>query len=196
MLPSTSAWVWLAAMCGPDQDFDNHPSSGSSVIRARISALARKTAEQAKKEVLASAAMVTVVDDREGDIYPKWATEHAREGSVPQDNFHLLTRAMVDRRLANPEAGGVTRFGVEAVHRRIGDQPDNQEMPQRPADHAEISAKLRPRQVVTPVVRPRDTGVAAGHRARWVSRLACGERQPGRRRKPAVRQPGAPNRRR
>ena len=36
-----------------------------------------ETAEQAK-EVLASAAMVTVVDDREGDIYPKWAAEHAR----------------------------------------------------------------------------------------------------------------------
>ena len=50
-----------------------------------------ETAEQAKK-VLASAAMVTVVDDREGDIYPKWA-------SVPRAGFHLLTRAMVDRRL-------------------------------------------------------------------------------------------------
>ena len=56
-----------------------------------------------------------MVDDREGDIYPKWATEHAREGSVPQDNFHLLTRAMVDRRLANPEAGGATLFASAAA---------------------------------------------------------------------------------
>lgn len=51
-----------------------------------------ETAERAK-EVLASAAMVTVVADRESDIYPAWA-------SVPQLGFHLLSRAMVDRRLA------------------------------------------------------------------------------------------------
>jgi hypothetical protein len=46
-----------------------------------------ETAERAK-DVLASAKMVTVVDDREGDIYPKWA-------SVPQAGFHLLTPAML-----------------------------------------------------------------------------------------------------
>jgi hypothetical protein len=63
------------------------------------------------------------------------------------------------------------------VHRRIGDQPYNQEMPQRPADHAEISAKLRPRQVVTPVVRPRDTGIAADHRPwRWFGSRAMRSR--------------------
>jgi hypothetical protein len=52
-------------------------------------------------EVLASAAMVTVVADRESDIYPAWA-------SVPQPGFHLLSRAMVDRRLV----GGGTLFGA------------------------------------------------------------------------------------
>jgi Transposase DDE domain len=46
------------------------------------------------KEVLSTAAMVTVVDDREGDIYAKWA-------SVAAANFHLLTRSMHDRVLAN-----------------------------------------------------------------------------------------------
>jgi hypothetical protein len=48
----------------------------------------------ASKQVLAAAAMVTVIDDREGDIYAKWA-------SVAGPNFHLLTRSMHDRVLAN-----------------------------------------------------------------------------------------------
>ena len=51
------------------------------------------TAERAK-QVLAAAAMVTVIDDREGDIYAKWA-------SVAGPNFHLLTRSMQDRVLAD-----------------------------------------------------------------------------------------------
>ena len=46
------------------------------------------------KEVLSAAAMVTVVDDRESDIYAKWAT-------VPDANTHMLTRCMNDRRLAS-----------------------------------------------------------------------------------------------
>jgi hypothetical protein len=51
------------------------------------------TAEQAK-EVLSAAAMVTVIDDREGDIYAKWA-------SVAAQSFHLLTRSMHDRVLVD-----------------------------------------------------------------------------------------------
>lgn len=51
------------------------------------------TAERAK-EVLSAATMVTVIDDREGDIYAKWAT-------VAERNFHLLTRSMHDRVLAD-----------------------------------------------------------------------------------------------
>jgi hypothetical protein len=47
------------------------------------------TANRAK-EVLSAAAMVTVIDDREGDIYAKWA-------GVSAANFHLLTRSMHDR---------------------------------------------------------------------------------------------------
>ena len=49
-------------------------------------------AAQQAKQVLASAAMVTVVADREADIYPAW-------GAVPDTNIHLLTRAMSDRSL-------------------------------------------------------------------------------------------------
>jgi len=46
-------------------------------------------AEHAKR-VLHEAAMVTVLDDRESDIYPKWAR-------VPAPNVHRLSRSMKDR---------------------------------------------------------------------------------------------------
>jgi hypothetical protein len=58
------------------------------------------TAQQAK-QVLKPAAIVTVVADREADIYPSWA-------SVPEANVHLLGRAMKDRLLA----GGGTLFAA------------------------------------------------------------------------------------
>jgi hypothetical protein len=45
------------------------------------------------KVVLAQAASVTVVADRESDIYAEWAT-------IPGENFHLLTRARHDRAVA------------------------------------------------------------------------------------------------
>jgi hypothetical protein len=50
------------------------------------------TAETAKA-VLAAAAMVTEVSDRESDLYVKWAR-------VPEPGFHILTRAMHDRAIA------------------------------------------------------------------------------------------------
>jgi hypothetical protein len=58
------------------------------------------TANRAK-EVLSAAAMVTVIDDREGDIYAKWA-------SVSVANFHLLSRSMHDRVLADGASMYVT----------------------------------------------------------------------------------------
>jgi Transposase DDE domain len=60
------------------------------------------TAERAK-EVLKAAATVTVIDDREGDIYAKWA-------SVATQSFHLLTRSMHDRALA----GGASLYATAA----------------------------------------------------------------------------------
>jgi len=51
------------------------------------------TAQQAKR-VLQPAAQVTMVADREADIYPLW-------GSVPEARFHVLTRAFTDRSLAD-----------------------------------------------------------------------------------------------
>lgn len=49
-----------------------------------------ETAEAAKA-VLADAACVTVIADRESDLYAEWA-------KVPEPGFHLLTRASKDRR--------------------------------------------------------------------------------------------------
>lgn len=62
------------------------------------------TAERAK-EVLSAAAMVTVIDDREGDLYAKWAT-------VAAQDFHLLTRSMHDRLLANERSMYETAAGL------------------------------------------------------------------------------------
>jgi hypothetical protein len=64
----------------------------------------QQTAERAKHVLLSSAAMVTVVADRESDIYFEWAT-------LPQANFHLLTRVMNDRCLAT---GGML-YGATAT---------------------------------------------------------------------------------
>ena len=53
---------------------------------------------------LTRAAMVTVIDDREGDIYEKWAR-------LPDRRTHLLTRACRDRALA----GAGTLFAAMAA---------------------------------------------------------------------------------
>lgn len=57
----------------------------------------------ASKTVLAQAACVTVVADRESDIYAEWAM-------LPGEKFHLLTRVMHDRAVA----GGGTLSGAVA----------------------------------------------------------------------------------
>ena len=93
------------------------------------------TPEQAK-EVLRTAAAVTVIDDREGDIYDKWA-------SVSAQTFHLLTRSMHDRALA----GGLEHVcgGRRIPHRRRLDRrlPDG---PRRsPGAKGSTCAALRTR---------------------------------------------------
>ena len=50
------------------------------------------TTAQDAKTVLAKASMVTVIADRESDIYAEWA-------SVPSADFHLLTRAYHNRKM-------------------------------------------------------------------------------------------------
>ena len=61
-------------------------------LEARESVRWLSTAEQAK-QVLKPAASVTVVGDREADLYANWAR-------VPEAGFDLLMRTMNDRRLA------------------------------------------------------------------------------------------------
>jgi hypothetical protein len=51
------------------------------------------TARQAK-QVLSSAALVTMMADREADLYPLW-------GSVPEAGFHVLIRSGKDRMLSD-----------------------------------------------------------------------------------------------
>lgn len=66
------------------------------------------TTAQAAKSVLRQAACVTVIADRESDIYAEWAL-------LPQAHFHLLTRAMRDRRTTQGKLStAVLQAGGEA----------------------------------------------------------------------------------
>ena len=87
------------------------------------------TTAQAAKSVLRQAACVTVIADRESDIYAEWAR-------LPQANFHLLTRAMKDRRTtqgklsdATLRSGGETQLVLRA-------------QPGRPERQARLAARF------------------------------------------------------
>jgi hypothetical protein len=98
------------------------------------------TAQQAK-QVLQSAAMVTVVADREADIYPNWA-------SVPEANFHLLGRAMKDRLLA----GGGTLFAAAAAFPAAGRR--KVELPARDPGRPKRTAVVELRYGEVEICRP------------------------------------------
>jgi hypothetical protein len=100
------------------------------------------TAQQAK-QVLKSAAMVTVVADREADIYPQW-------GSVPEANFHLLTRAMSDRSLV----GGGMLFAAAAEFPVAGRRKI--ELPARDPGRPKRTAVVELRYGEVEICRPRD----------------------------------------
>jgi hypothetical protein len=89
------------------------------------------TAERAK-DVLAAAACVTVIDDREGDIYPKWA-------GVAAQNFHLLSRSMHDRALVD----GASLYGAAAAF-KVAERAriDLVARTDRPARQAELSLRF------------------------------------------------------
>ena len=100
--------------------------SGPAKVHYQKRALADRESQrwlstgEAAKPVLAQAAMVTEVSDRESDLYARWAR-------TPEPGFHVLTRAMGDRRI---EEGGKTLSSapltsagmalVEAVRERPG----------------------------------------------------------------------------
>lgn len=62
------------------------------------------------KAVLAHASMVTIMDDREGDIYEKWAR-------LPDRHTHLLTRASRNRSLADGGTLFPTLASLPEAHR-------------------------------------------------------------------------------
>jgi hypothetical protein len=101
------------------------------------------TAEQGKS-VLATAAMVTAIGDRENDIFVAWAT-------VPGPNFHLITRSMHDRRLANGDSLYATaeRFAFTTTGVIT--------LPERQGRRSERSAKLTLRFGKVELARPRNT---------------------------------------
>ena len=89
------------------------------------------TTAQAAKPVLAAAAMVTELSDREADLFAKWAL-------VPTGTFHILTRAMHDRRI---EGGGKLSTakltaGGQAVDIEIRERPG------RPARKAHLAIRF------------------------------------------------------
>ena len=100
------------------------------------------TAQQAK-QVLKPAEMVTVVADREADIYPSWAT-------VPETNFHMLGRAMKDRLLA----GGGTLFAAAATFPLAGRRKI--ELRSHEPAHPKRTAVVELRYGAVEICRPQD----------------------------------------
>jgi hypothetical protein len=93
------------------------------------------------KTVLSQAACVTVVADRESDIYAEWAT-------LPANNFHLLTRAMHDRAVV----GGKTLSGVaEQFAFDEGRAVDLRTTPRRTARQARLSVRFGTVEISRPV---------------------------------------------
>jgi hypothetical protein len=109
-------------------------------LAERESARWLETATQAKP-VLQTAALVTVVDDREGDIYAKWA-------SLPQANFHLLSRAAQDRSLT----GGGMLFAAAATFAAAGRR--RIELAAREPGQAKRTAEVELRYGEVEVCRP------------------------------------------
>ena len=86
----------------------------------------------ATKQVLAAASMVTVIGDRESDIYSAWA-------QFPEGKFHLLSRAMQDRALV---AGGSLDATVAAFPVAARRTLELVERADRPARHAELEMRF------------------------------------------------------
>ena len=85
---------------------------------------------EAAKSVLAAAASVTVVADRESDIYAEWAR-------LPGPRFHLLTRAMHDRVIA--EGGRLSTAPLEPAGEA---EIDLAARAGRPARRAKLAARF------------------------------------------------------
>ncbi len=108
---------------------------------------------EAAKTVLASAAMVTAVADRESDIYAEWAT-------LPGENFHLLTRVMHDRAVAG---GGTLSSVAEQLPFVATRSVDLLATHKRAARKAVLSLRFGAVEIVRP------SGVGMSHLPKTVS---------------------------
>lgn len=91
------------------------------------------TTAASAKTVLAAAASVTVIADRESDIYAEWAT-------LPEANFHLVTRLMHDRMLTDGTSLYAAGEGLAVADTAILDLPARG--PQRPARKATVTLRF------------------------------------------------------
>jgi hypothetical protein len=85
---------------------------------------------EAAKSLLVEAAQVTVVADRESDIYAEWAR-------LPGPQFHLLTRAMHDR--ATADGGRLSTAALQPAGKARGEIVAR---PGRPARQATLTARF------------------------------------------------------
>ena len=99
----------------------------------------------AARTVLDQAACITVVADRESDIYAEWAT-------LPDHKLHLLTRVMHDRSLAN---GGTLYEAADKLSFADTRTIELKAAPNRPARTATLGLRLGSVQLK----RPRKAGV-------------------------------------
>jgi hypothetical protein len=93
----------------------------------------------AAKGVLAKAAMVTEVSDREADIYAKWSR-------VPGKGVHLLTRAMHDRSIV----GGAKLSGAKLASAGMAVVEDLRGRPGRPARQAHLVVRYGKVELLRP----------------------------------------------
>lgn len=100
-----------------------------------------ETAAKAKT-VLSRATSVTVVADRESDIYAEWAT-------IPGENFHLLTRAMHDRAVTGGTLASVAKTLPLAGTRTV----ELATTPQRAARQAALDLRFGRVEVLRPSTR-------------------------------------------
>jgi hypothetical protein len=134
LLGLVHAQVWRR-FAGKAEDYRSQPIEAKESYRWVVGA------EQAKA-ALAAAPMVTVVSDRESDIYEEWAR-------VPDPRTHLLTRACRNRSVA----GGGTLFGfldgLPEAHRFTLDLPAR--AGQREARRATLAVGFAPVRIRRPV---------------------------------------------
>jgi hypothetical protein len=86
----------------------------------------------AAKQVLSAAALVTVIGDRESDIYNAWA-------QFPEGKFHLLSRSMQDRALVG---GGSLDATVASFPAAACRRLELVERAGRPARHADLELRF------------------------------------------------------